>query len=79
MKRDTVQSETFASLGYDPAHEVLEAEFRNGGLYQYLAVPVGLWQRFRRAPSKGGFFARFIRDESARWAAVIKAARIPQQ
>jgi hypothetical protein len=62
MKRKSVISATFTSLGYDRESLVLEAEFRDGGVYQYFDVPPDLGLRFLIAPSKGRFFARHIRD-----------------
>ena len=65
MKRHRVTSMTFASLGYDPARSVLEAEFCSGGIYDYYAVPNAVWRQFYEAPSKGEFFAAHIRDQYA--------------
>ena len=33
-----------------------------GGLYRYYDIPINLWRRFIRAPSKGMFFWRYIRN-----------------
>lgn len=62
MKRKPVISTTFSAVGYDAQRKILEAVFRDGDIYQYFQVPKGLWLRFMLAPSKGGFFARHIRD-----------------
>lgn len=55
MKRERVDSSSLASAGYDPRAHVLEVEFRNGGVYQYLEVPDEEYQEFRSAESKGRY------------------------
>ena len=65
MKRHHIVSTTFASLGYDAERKLLEAEFIDGDVYDYHAVPLKLWRRFEAAPSKGKFFATYIRDHYA--------------
>ncbi|HEX2209664.1 MAG TPA: KTSC domain-containing protein [Longimicrobium sp.] len=55
MKRDRLDSSSLASVGYDPAKHVLEVEFRNGGVYQYLEVDDHEYEEFRSAPSKGRY------------------------
>ena len=65
MKRSAVTSTTFSSLGYDPVRELLEAEFLHGGVYRYYHVPEAVWMNFLAAESKGGYFARHIRDRYA--------------
>ena len=55
MKRERLDSSSLASAGYDPAAHVLEVEFRNGGVYQYLEVDDDEYEEFRAAPSKGRY------------------------
>ena len=55
MKRVPLDSSSLASAGYDPAAHVLEVEFRNGGVYQYLEVPDDEFEEFVRSPSKGRY------------------------
>ena len=55
MKRERLRSSSVASAGYDAAARVLEVEFRNGGVYQYLDVPGDEYEEFRGADSKGTF------------------------
>ena len=55
MKRERLDSSSLASAGYDPAAHVLEVEFRNGGVYQYLEVPDVEYEEFMTAPSKGRY------------------------
>ncbi len=51
-----------ASVGYDHAAHVLEAEFRNGAVYRYFAVPASLVRQLLRAASIGSFFNAHVRD-----------------
>lgn len=55
MKRERLDSSSLASAGYDPAAHVLEVEFKNGGVYQYLEVPDEEYEEFRSAESKGRY------------------------
>ena len=55
MHRRRVDSSSLASLGYDPDRHLLEVEFQNGGVYQYLEVDDEEYEEFQRAPSKGGY------------------------
>jgi hypothetical protein len=65
MNRKAVHSQTFLSLGYDPAASCLEAQFRDGDIYQYFNVSPAVWKQFQAAISKGQFFATHIRDRYA--------------
>ncbi len=55
MRRERLDSSSVASAGYDAATRVLEVEFRNGGVYQYLEVPDEEFEGFITAPSKGRY------------------------
>lgn len=62
MLRTVVSSTSFRSLGYDAERRVLEVEFLNGHIYQYLEVPHELYDALRVSPSKGRCFYDRIRD-----------------
>ncbi len=62
MNRTAVSSTNIRSIGYDPKSQTLEVEFNSGRLYQYTGVPEALFERFMKAPSKGKFFAQYVRD-----------------
>ena len=55
MRRNPVDSSSLASAGYDGEREVLEVEFRNGGVYDYLGVPAKVYRAFMEAESKGRY------------------------
>ncbi len=62
MERTRVSSSNIRAIGYDPQNQVLELEFLNGGIYQYLGVPQTVYERLMVAPSKGRFVSAHIRD-----------------
>ena len=61
MTRAQLVSSMMASVGYDPLSRVLEIEFATGAVYQYLDVPLDLYQDLLDAPSQGRFFQSRIR------------------
>lgn len=62
MYREPVVSESIASIGYDDDAETLEVEFVTGAVYRYSGVPQDVYEDFRQAPSKGGFFNQHIKN-----------------
>jgi hypothetical protein len=62
MYRMRVSSTNLYSVGYDPASQTLEIEFRGGEVYRYFRVPVAVYNALMSANSKGRYFARVIRD-----------------
>ncbi|MEA2600901.1 MAG: hypothetical protein QOF89_1893 [Acidobacteriota bacterium] len=62
MRRQSVDSSAISSVGYDERKSMLEVEFRSGAVYDYLEVPPKVWQALLKAPSKGRFVSRRIRD-----------------
>ncbi|PRX49196.1 KTSC domain-containing protein [Prauserella shujinwangii] len=62
MIREPVDSSVLRSVGHDPAHRVLEVEFRNDRVYRYLGVEHAVYTELMAAASKGRYFNRFVRD-----------------
>ena len=60
MERKPVDSSALASVGYD--RSVLEVEFVNGSVYQYVGVPLQVYEALMMAQSHGQFFNEHIRD-----------------
>lgn len=56
-------SSNILSIGYNPETSILEVEFHQGRVYQYLGVPKGKYRGILRAKSKGKYFNRNIRNE----------------
>jgi hypothetical protein len=61
MQRASVTSSSIRSIGYDPVTAVLEIEFCEGHVYQYINVPHDIHQRLMMARSHGSFFTKAIR------------------
>jgi len=62
VDREPVSSSNILSVGYDPASETLEIEFKTTGVYQYLNVPQFMWERLMAAESLGKFFNAEIKN-----------------
>ena len=62
MDRAPVDSSNVASVGYDPASETLEIEFKTGSIYQYYDVPQFMHEQLMQAPSVGVFFNTNIKN-----------------
>jgi hypothetical protein len=62
MQRHPISSSAISSVGYDARSSVLEVEFRSGAVYDYLKVPVRVYRALLKAPSKGSFVSRRVRD-----------------
>ncbi len=65
MKRETVKSSNLASIGYDESSKILEIEFLNGGIYQYLNVPLDVYEELMNAKSHGTYFSANIRNNTS--------------
>lgn len=63
MRRTAVDSTTMRSVGYDSAQQILQIEFTSGVVYQYLDVPVAVFDELMAAESKGRYFNQEIRDD----------------
>ena len=68
MQRESVESETIASIGYDHAFRVLEIEFRETSEgYLYFDVPLAEYEAFMNAPSKGSYLNRTFKPRGYRY------------
>ena len=61
MNRQSVESSNLASIGYDAENEILEVEFKHGGVYQYFDVPEKIYDELMNASSHGQYFDRNIK------------------
>lgn len=70
---NAVSSSNISKIGYDPEHRILEVEFGNldyrtkGNRYRYTNISMNLWLAFYDVPSKGRFFAQYIKDKFETW------------
>jgi KTSC domain len=63
IERAPVESSGLVSIGFAPKARVLEIEFRSGAIYRYLGVPPTVFEAFKKAESKGRYFAQSIRGK----------------
>ncbi len=63
MQRNEVISSRIKSIGYSSETKVLEIEFFQLGIYQYVDVPPHTYQTFLSVKSKGRFFDGVIKDK----------------
>lgn len=60
--RVLLDSTALVAVSFSAATSILEVEFRNGLIYEYLGVSSSLYAQLLAAPSKGAFLVRFIRN-----------------
>lgn len=65
IDRQPVVSSDVASIGYDPATETLEIEFKATGVYRYFSVPQATFDGLAQTPSPGKFFLQHIKGKYA--------------
>lgn len=63
MNRQSVESSNLASIGYDAENEILEVQFKHGGVYQYFDVPNNVYEELMNASSHGVYFSANIRND----------------
>jgi hypothetical protein len=64
-QRVFVESACITSVAFDSETRVLQLEFTNGLVYEYLDVSAAVCSDLLSAPSKGAFVTRFIRGRFA--------------
>jgi hypothetical protein len=55
-------SSSLASVAYDVERTILQVEFRDRSVYQYIDVPEKIHQDLLQADSKGAYFNRYVRN-----------------
>jgi hypothetical protein len=63
MKREQVSSGMIKSVGYDEAEELLQVEFTNGDVWDYLRVPKVAYDEMMEVASVGKYFHANIKSE----------------
>lgn len=61
MKRQSVDSTSLASIGYDAETSTLEVAFRHGGVYRYFGVPARVHHELLTADSMGNYLVHSIK------------------
>jgi len=59
----TVISGNIQAVGWDSPPNTLYVKFKAGTQYAYVGVPKNIFDALLKAPSKGQFFAKHIRDK----------------
>jgi len=62
IRHQGVSSSNLDTIGYDKKNEILEISFLSGSMYQYFDVPLDVFNKLKRAQSKGKYFWRYIRN-----------------
>lgn len=62
MERTPVTSSNVSAIGYDQDSQILEVEFNNGGVYQYIGVPEYEFDGIMNAASKGTYLNANIKN-----------------
>ena len=63
MTREPVKSSNIAAIGYDPAAQVMEVEFKGSGkVYRYADVPEKNYRELMAADSIGSHFSKHCRS-----------------
>jgi YD repeat-containing protein len=63
MERKRVNSSKIRAVGYDEKSQVLEIEFSNGQVTQYVKVYPEVYRRFMAAPNPTSFYDDKIAEE----------------
>jgi len=61
VEREPVKSVILRSVGYDAGTKVLEIEFQNGLVYQFMDVPLKVYRDLMSSGSIGKYFSEKIR------------------
>lgn len=61
MERQTVKSRILRSVGYNESIKILEIEFQNGLVYQYLDVPPKVYADLMYSGEIGKYFSEKVR------------------
>ena len=63
MDRVSVESSQLRSVGYEPTAQILEVEFSKGSIYQYVDVPIGVYEELIGAESVGKAFSKLVKSQ----------------
>ena len=65
MKRIAINSGVFLSVGYDAELQVLEIEFSDRSVYQFVRVTAEVYALFMQSTDKQKYFEQFIQWQYA--------------
>ena len=58
-----LDSSSLASVAYDVERAILQIEFRDRSVYQYIEVPQEIHHDLLQAESKGAYFNKYVRNQ----------------
>jgi hypothetical protein len=61
LLRQTLESTTIRSVGYQAAYQTLEIEMSDGHVFQYFIVPVSAYLALMNAASHERYFSDYIK------------------
>ena len=61
MRTFNVVSENIEEIAYDDCRSVLRVVFKDGSIYEYVNVPLSVFEAFSKTRSKGKFLHRSIK------------------
>jgi hypothetical protein len=61
LERQPVKSRILRSMGYDDSTKILEIEFQNGRMYQFLDVPPKVYADLMHSNEIGKYFTDKVR------------------
>jgi KTSC domain-containing protein len=61
--KNAVESSNILSVTYSPEFQILQVEFKNGKIYDYMALPADIFYEFMAAESKGSYLAKNIKGK----------------
>jgi KTSC domain/Protein of unknown function (DUF2442) len=67
IRRERIESDTIASMGYNSETRMMEIEFTNGEVYRYLGVPESEHRAFMGADSKGNYLNKQFKKAGYRY------------
>ena len=63
LERQPVKSRILRSVGYDDKTKILEIEFQNDLIYQFLNVPLKVYTDLIRSEEPGKYFSEKVRTK----------------
>lgn len=63
IQRIPVASSNIASVGYNAEKQILEIEFQHGAIYQYIEVPIDIYEELMSAASMGSYFMYNVKNK----------------
>jgi hypothetical protein len=62
MEMISVRSAAIRAVGYEPSTQRMRITFIEGHSYDFCGVPSLIYVALLQAPSKGGYYNRYIKD-----------------